>query len=1286
MEGQRDAILGSVIRSRSVWSFVKAITVSSSDPSRKLRVDAELIKSFAAGELSPVVEDKIAAYLDQRPKLVEQGAALSGENFLAKLRDVRQRSLPPVNSAPSSLGSGTRQEFRQPGTASDSKKLPNVTGVPKELANYPAYKIIKELGRGGMGVVYLAKNIQMDRLEVLKVLNERLLDHAGAKERFLREVRAVSKLNHANIVTSYSILPLQSQLVFVMEFVNGTDLHHYIQARHPLPVGQACSFAQQIAAGLQHAYERGLVHRDIKPANVIVYRSDGRMQLKILDFGLAKASSEKTTGGLTQDGTMLGTPEYMSPEQTLNAAKADIRADIYSLGCTLYCMLTGNPPFRGTHGEVLMAHAQRDPQPVNLVRPDVSPELAAVIGKMMAKTADKRYQTPSDVIAALKPFIDESSLAERRGGEPQVAAGTVHDLAASDRETSVEEAVSSFALDTSSQLVDSQSQLAAIANLMGDQRRGVSQIVRRQQRRRAKPKKRRPSWFVPVSIAGVLLFFFGGLWAGGVFRLKTSEGTIVVEQVPEDADILVDGKRIEINWNQGKDHAEIQIAPGSHLLEVLSRGIRVYGQNVEIAEGESNSVKIALESPAAVPHDPDVQGIPRPTPTPAEPSISVERTTISAPPETDSNFVSLWNGKDFEGWSFDSRSAGGWRVENDYIVGSGQTSILTTDRDDYEHFDLKLEVAMCDLANGDIQFGGSDKQLRCCSLKLEQIGQIGLRNLDKGNMGVHAPHRRVSINDSEWFQLRIVQTANRLAIYVNSELLNEQTRVGLDKPNAIMLRKLRKQGEVKFRNLRISEIESKETAKDHQPHEVLFNGRDLTGWKGSPSHWSVTDGCLTGITTSETPLDANTCLAWQGGEFEDFELEFEYKISGGGNSGLQYRSHFIDPAQFIMSGYQADIDGSLKYSGSVYEEKGRGMLAERGQRVTIDSSGAKKVEDLGDSAQLVSALKPNDWNHCRVVAIGNRLSHYYNSQLMSEVVDDEATKSSRTGLIGFQLHRGEPMQVQFRDVRLKRLPVASISETTNDVSQTLSAEPIVPASIDSSQVSRLAMVQGRGDWIVENGELVQRNVNPPGSIISFGDPSWSRYELSLLAMSTQGPHGFKIIFHKQETTTHVEYALGNYHNDVHSVEFASQEKSYADHRQLKKLNDSTKIRFQEWYSVRLRVDGSQFYCYLNGELLFEGNNEDFGSRYDFLMASELGVTSARFKRFDKYEGEWIWTDGCNVERFPDDRVSKDFKHKFLRLFGRLGNKTGQSKTLNRIAKPLTPYPSPRVQGEGSMFS
>jgi hypothetical protein len=201
----------------------------------------------------------------------------------------------------------------------------------------------------------------------------------------------------------------------------------------------------------------------------------------------------------------------------------------------------------------------------------------------------------------------------------------------------------------------------------------------------------------------------------------------------------------------------------------------------------------------------------------------------------------------------------------------------------------------------------------------------------------------------------------------------------------------------------------------------IFNGKDLSGWKGNADLWSVEDGCITGRTNAEKPLKFNTFLIWEQGKVKNFELEFDYKIGSAGNSGIQYRSKVLSEQDFIVGGYQADIDATLKFAGINYEEKGRGILAQRGQRVTIDKSGAKTAESFGDGVELGKSILAEQWNHYRIAAQGNKLSHMINGMLMSEVIDNQDSKSADEGVLAFQIHVGPPMVIQFKNIRLKEL-------------------------------------------------------------------------------------------------------------------------------------------------------------------------------------------------------------------------------------------------------------------------
>ena len=216
----------------------------------------------------------------------------------------------------------------------------------------------------------------------------------------------------------------------------------------------------------------------------------------------------------------------------------------------------------------------------------------------------------------------------------------------------------------------------------------------------------------------------------------------------------------------------------------------------------------------------------------------------------------------------------------------------------------------------------------------------------------------------------------------------------------------------------------------HAEEKNLFNGKDLTGWKGQPEFWSVKDGAITGTTTKETPVKENTFLIWDG-EVGDFELHFKYKIvdangkaDGFGNSGVQYRSKVVKPEYSVLSGYQADFEVGKTYSGILYEEKARGILAKRGEKVVItDGADAKKPKievtgEVGKSEEIQAAIKPADWNDYVIIAKGGHLQHFINGKLTVDVTDNTAV-GAKTGLIGLQLHAGQPMTVQFKDIVLK---------------------------------------------------------------------------------------------------------------------------------------------------------------------------------------------------------------------------------------------------------------------------
>jgi serine/threonine protein kinase len=288
------------------------------------------------------------------------------------------------------------------------------------------YVLLAALGQGGMGMVYKARHRRLERLVALKVISPTAMS-GEAVQRLYREARAIARLKHPNIVLLYDAAEIDGKHFLALEYVDGVDLDRLVRQKGPFPIGLACDCIRQAALGLQHAHERGLVHRDIKPSNLVMTRArlspgsgwrpeggEGLDQecaqdavIKILDLGLVRlhrvGAALPEGEKLSVDGYVVGTPDYVAPEQALDSHTVDIRADIYSLGCTFYELLAGRPPFAAVanNTQKMLSHLQEQPPALSKLRPDVPAEVLAVLRKMMAKEPRERFQTPGQVADAL---------------------------------------------------------------------------------------------------------------------------------------------------------------------------------------------------------------------------------------------------------------------------------------------------------------------------------------------------------------------------------------------------------------------------------------------------------------------------------------------------------------------------------------------------------------------------------------------------------------------------------------------------------------------------------------------------------------------------------------------------------------------------------------------------------------------------------------------------------------------------------------------------------------------
>ena len=273
------------------------------------------------------------------------------------------------------------------------------------------YVVLDRLGEGGMGQVFKARHRELNRLTALKVIRPDRYSET-ARERFKREARAAAALKHPHVVLIYDCGEIDGTAFAAMEFIDGTDLNQLVKENGPLTIGQACEYARQAALGLQHAHEIGLIHRDIKPGNLMVANTKPPV-VKILDFGLARLGGEANLD-LTGPNQMMGTLAYIAPEQAENAKSADIRSDIFSLGCTLYFLLTGRNPFPGEEGlESLSARLRGVAIPLRQVFAQAPAALEAVLAMMLVREPAARYQTPAEVAAALSPFTQAPDRLEK---------------------------------------------------------------------------------------------------------------------------------------------------------------------------------------------------------------------------------------------------------------------------------------------------------------------------------------------------------------------------------------------------------------------------------------------------------------------------------------------------------------------------------------------------------------------------------------------------------------------------------------------------------------------------------------------------------------------------------------------------------------------------------------------------------------------------------------------------------------------------------------------------------
>ncbi|QEH32068.1 Serine/threonine-protein kinase PrkC [Aquisphaera giovannonii] len=876
--------------------------------------------------------------------------------------------------------------------AADSARRVASRGGP-ELepgSSFGRYQVVRTLGAGGMGSVYLATDTHLQRRVALKVPFLDGADREELLERFRREALAAAALDHPNLCQVYDVGEVDGSPFLTMAYVEGRPLSDAIGRAEPIPVRQAAAVVRKLAVALQAAHDTGVVHRDLKPANVLMSR---KKELVVVDFGLARRDGAGDVR-LTKSGAVLGTPAYMAPEQVAGQAEAiGPQTDIYALGVILYELLTGRLPFEGPVALVLGQIMVAQPAPPSALRPEVDARLESACLKAMAKK-------PEDRFSSMREFADALGVSLR--GEPDPAAevpalSAVGEPTAAPR-TGGESLVGRF--------------FEGIFRRSGGGSVGMDSKPRETPSRRDRTLRR-------VAWCSAGLVGLSAVLAVAVYPRKTDHGG------------SRDGKPPASTSAQAK-------AADAHPASTDIPGGEAPARSTGAAQAESSgkaqplsSEPVASTATSTV-HDAGKAGGPQ------------GGGIATMPPESlaDAGFRPLFNGKDLSGWKVLSGERNNWKVADGHLVGSGPWSLLFTERGDYADFHLIVEMRVNAGGNSGIMFrrpltnevvlrrSATDEPVRAYEAEVsEDPGEV----YRTGSLRTYATASPAPFVPDRWLRYEVIARGSRIILKIDGK-----TTVDFRDPRPaftrghIALQQLREGSVVEFRKVVIKELPPEDTDPATVPTKDVvrrlappfFNGKDLTGWtpmrtlddaatrhEAGAGGWSVVDGEIRCDSVTSGWLRSNRT-------YGDFELDLEYKLaSPTSNSGIYIRCP--EQGHHSVAGMEIQlIDDRLS---SVRDE------------VNANARSGAIWRAVAPKAR--AARPPGQWNSMRIRCLGDQVTVALNH---AQVVDADMNRvpelqgRPRSGYIGLSNWYGEAAGVAFRNLRIREISPDGSGEVGED--------------------------------------------------------------------------------------------------------------------------------------------------------------------------------------------------------------------------------------------------------------